>query len=175
MLVCRIPLPTSASLIPKISRGKTLRPVGHWGCPCLTGWQFNRVFRRLRQPFAWLALVAWLAASGLSWDLLQVVAWTKMSVDNATQLTASAAVSKTLEDAPCPLCVAAQEGRKNSEQAPLAKDEISKVKAKADPVAGEIRLLTAKGFSGRDYAHPADEVGVSRVAEVPVPPPRAQV
>ena len=119
--------------------------------------------------------MAWLAASGLSWDLLQVVAWTKMSVDNATQLTASAAVSKTLEDAPCPLCVAAQEGRKNSEQAPLAKDEISKVKAKADPVAGEIRLLTAKGFSGRDYAHPADEVGVSRVAEVPVPPPRAQV
>jgi len=130
------------------------------------------VLRRLRQPFAWLALVAWLAASGLSWDLLQVVAWTKMSVDNASQLTASAAVSKTLEDAPCPLCKVAQEGRKNSEQAPLTKDEVAKVKAKADPVAGEIHLVAAKLFSGRDYARPSDEVGVSRVAEVPVPPPR---
>ena len=116
--------------------------------------------------------MAWLAASGLSWDLLQVVAWTKMSVDNASQLTASAAVSKTLEDAPCPLCKVAQEGRKNSEQAPLSKDEVAKVKAKADPASSEIRLLAAKFFSGRDYARPQDEVSVSRVAEVPVPPPR---
>jgi hypothetical protein len=116
--------------------------------------------------------VAWLAASGLSWDLLQVVAWTKMSVDNAAGLTASAAVSKTLEDAPCPLCKAAQEGRKNSEQAPLAKDEIAKVKAKADPVTGEVSLIAGKLFSGRDYARPADERSVTRVAEVPVPPPR---
>ena len=130
------------------------------------------MLRRLRQPFAWLALVAWLAASGLSWDLLQVVAWTKMSVDNATQLTASAAVSKTLEDAPCPLCRAAQEGRKNSEQAPLAKDEVAKAKAKADPMTGEIRLLAANLFSGRDYARPQDEVSVTRMGEVPVPPPR---
>ena len=132
------------------------------------------MFRRFRQPFAWLALVAWLAASGLSWDLLQVVAWTKMSVDNATQLTAAAAVSKTLEDAPCALCKVAQEGRKNSEQAPLAKDELSKVKAKADPVAGEIHLLAAKLFSGRGFTRPSDEVGVSRMAEVPVPPPRVR-
>ena len=128
--------------------------------------------RRFRQPFAWLALVAWLAASGLSWDLLQVVAWTKMSVDNASQLTASAAVSKTLVDAPCALCKVAQDGRKNSEQAPLAKDDNAKVKAKADPASGEIHLLAVKFFSGRDYARPADEVSLSRVAEVPVPPPR---
>lgn len=131
------------------------------------------MLRRLRSLFAWLALVAWLAASGLSWDLLQVVAWTKMSVDNAAQLTAAAAVSKTLEDAPCALCVAAQEGRKNSEQAPLAKDEIVKVKAKADPVAGEAGLLAANLFSGREHAWPTDEVGVARGGEVPVPPPRA--
>ena len=130
------------------------------------------MFRRLRQPFAWLALVAWLAASGLSWDLLQVVAWTKMSVDNASQLTASAAVAKTLVDAPCALCKVAQDGRKNSEQAPLAKDDNAKVKAKADPASGEIHLLAVKFFSGRDYARPADEESVSRVAEVPVPPPR---
>ena len=130
--------------------------------------------RRFRQPFAWLALVAWLAASGLSWDLLQVLAWTKMSVDNASQLTAAAAISKTLEDAPCSLCKVAQDGRKNSEQAPLAKDESAKVKAKADPASGEIHLLAVKFFLGRDYARPADEESVLRVAEVPVPPPRVR-
>ena len=97
-----------------------------------------------------------------------------MSVDNATQLTAAAAVSKTLEDAPCPLCKVAQEGRKNSEQAPLAKEEIAKVKVKSDAAAGEIRLLTAVFFSGRDYAYPSDEVGVTRMGEVPLPPPRAR-
>jgi hypothetical protein len=131
------------------------------------------VLRRFRQPFAWLALVAWLAASGLTWDLLQVVAWTKMSVDNAAGLTASAAVSKALEDAPCALCKVAQEGRKNAEEAPLAKDEIAKVKAKADSVASEVSLIAGKHFSGRDYARPMDEASFARVSEVPVPPPRA--
>jgi len=130
------------------------------------------VRRRFRQPFAWLALVAWLAASGLSWNLLQVVAWTKMSVDNASQLTVSAAVSKTLVDAPCTLCKVAQDGRKTSDQAPLAKDENAKVKAKADPATGGIRLMAATLFSGRDFARPSDQVSVTRVAEVPVPPPR---
>lgn len=130
------------------------------------------MLRRFRQPFAWLALVAWLAASGLTWDLLQVVAWTKMSVDNAAGLTASAAVSKALEDAPCALCKVAQEGRKNAEEAPLAKDELAKVKAKADPIAGECMLLPANAFSGRDYARPADHRNVTRIVEVPVPPPR---
>ena len=97
-----------------------------------------------------------------------------MSVDNAAGLTTAAAVSKTLEDAPCPLCKAAQEGRKNSDQAPLAKDEFAKAKAKADPVAGGVDLLPAPLFSGRDYPRPSAEAGVTRVAEVPVPPPRSQ-
>jgi hypothetical protein len=96
-----------------------------------------------------------------------------MSVDNASQLTVAAAVSKTLKDAPCSLCKVAQDGRKNSEQAPLAKDESAKVKAKADPATGGIHLLAATLFSGRDYTRPSDEVSVSRAAEVPVPPPRA--
>jgi hypothetical protein len=56
----------------------------------------------------------------------------------------------------------------------LAKDENAKVKAKADPFAGDIHLLAAKSFSGRGFARASDEVGVSRVAEVPVPPPRVR-
>jgi hypothetical protein len=97
-----------------------------------------------------------------------------MSVDNASQLTVAAAVSKTLKDAPCSLCKVAQDGRKNSEQAPLAKDESAKVKAKADPAAGGIHLLAATLFSWCDFARPLDQVSEARVAEVPVPPPRVR-
>lgn len=130
------------------------------------------MFRRFHKPFAWLALVAWLAASGLSWDLLQVVAWTKMSVENAAQRSVGEAVTKALADAPCAMCKVVQDGRKQSEQQPLAKDEAVKAKAKADSSVDVLAVIGAHVFQGREHAWPKDEVGLTRVSEVPVPPPR---
>ena len=130
--------------------------------------------RRLRQPIAWLALVAWLAASGLSWDLLQVVAWTKMSVENASHRSVGAAVTKALADAPCTMCKVAQDGRKQSEQQPLAKEDSAKAKAKADTSVDVLAVIGAHDFQGREHARPTDEVGMSRASEVPVPPPRVR-
>jgi hypothetical protein len=130
------------------------------------------VFRRFHKPFAWLALVAWLVASGLSWDLLQVVAWTKMSVENAARRSVGEAVTKALADAPCAMCKVAQDGRKQSEQQPLAKDEAVKAKAKADSSVDVLAVIGAHDFQGREHAWPKDEVGLTRVSEVPVPPPR---
>jgi hypothetical protein len=130
------------------------------------------VLRRLHRPIAWLALVAWLAASGLSWDLLQVVAWTKMSVENAERRSVGAAVTKALSDAPCAMCKAAQEGRKQGEQRPLAKDDAVKAKAKPDTAAEAIAVVGADDFQGQAHARPTDEIGMMRVSDVPVPPPR---
>ena len=130
------------------------------------------MFRRFHKPIAWLALVAWLAASGLSWDLLQVVAWTKMSVENAGQRSVGAAVTKALADAPCAMCKVAQDGRKQSEQQPLAKEDSVKAKAKADSSVDVLAVIGAHDFQGRGHARPTDEVGVTRATEVPVPPPR---
>jgi len=132
------------------------------------------VFRRFHKPIAWLALVAWLAASGLSWDLLQVVAWTKMSVENAAQRSVGAAVTKALADAPCAMCKVAQDGRKQSEQQPLAKDEAVKAKAKADTSVDVLAVIGAHDFQGREHARPTDEIGLTRASEVPVPPPRVR-
>ena len=98
-----------------------------------------------------------------------------MSVENASQLPAGVAVSKALADAPCALCKVAQAGRQTTEQAPLAKDELAKVKAKADPAAGEIRLLLADSFTGRNFEFPSAEESLTRVREVPVPSPRQLV
>ena len=116
--------------------------------------------------------MAWLAASGLSWDLLQVVAWTKMSVENAAQRSVGAAVTKALADAPCAMCKVAQDGRKQSEQQPLAKDDAGKTKAKADTSVDVLVVIGAQDFQGREHARPSDEVGLTRASEVPVPPPR---
>ena len=130
------------------------------------------MFRRFQRPLAWLALVAWLAASGLSWDLLQVVAWTKMTVENAAQRSVGAAVTKALADAPCAMCKVAQDGRKQSEQQPLAKDESAKVKSKADTSVDVLAVIGAQVFQGQAHPRPPDEVGRTRSGEVPVPPPR---
>jgi len=132
------------------------------------------VFRRFHKPIAWLALVAWLAASGLSWDLLQGVAWTKMSVENASHRSVGAAVTKALADAPCTMCKVAQDGRKQSEQQPLAKEDSAKAKAKADTSVDVLAVIGAHDFQGREHARPTDEVGMSRASEVPVPPPRVR-
>jgi hypothetical protein len=54
------------------------------------------VFRKFHRPLAWLTLFAWLSASGLSWDALQVFAWAKMSVDNARGGPLGVAVGKAV-------------------------------------------------------------------------------
>jgi len=118
--------------------------------PVVRGCLFIGVSRRFQRPIAWLALVAWLAASGLSWDLLQVVAWTKMSVENAGQSSVGAAVTKALADAPCAMCKVAQDGRKQSEQQPLAKEGSVKAKAKADRANSEARSRGSELHRTRD-------------------------
>jgi hypothetical protein len=129
------------------------------------------VFRKFHRPLAWLTLFAWLSASGLSWDALQVFAWAKMSVDNAREASLGAAVGKAMTDAPCPLCVAAQEGRKQSEQSPPAGQELAKAKVKAPTTLWELGTLSpAVVRSG--HGRPADVCAEVRPSEVPVPPPR---
>ena len=130
----------------------------------------------LRVTLAWTALVAWLAASGVSADLLQVFAYANMAANNAQSMTASAAVAKALEDAPCELCKAAAAARKASEQAPLGKQEAAKSKVKPDGAVWSVRL------PARDLgrAESFREVTVSvfcpeLICEVPVPPPKATV
>lgn len=131
-----------------------------------------RVF--LRKTLAWAALVAWLAASGVSADLLQVFAYTNMAAKNAVSMDASAAVAKALEDAPCELCKIADAARKAADQAPLTKQEAVKAKVKPDGSLWSIRLPV------RDLGRVevSREVAVSLfcpdlIHDVPVPPPKA--
>jgi len=128
---------------------------------------------RLRICVAWAALAAWAAASGLTWDLLQVAAWVNMSAANARTMSAGAAVAKTMTDAACPLCVAAAEGRAKSESSPLAKQDPAKSKAKSDavlPFVGWACLDPSVVVVDEDRR----EAWPCRAEEVPVPPPKAR-
>lgn len=129
---------------------------------------------RFRIFVAWVAIAAWAMASGLSWDLLQVVAWVNMSATNARTMSAGAAIAKTMTDAACPLCKVASDGRAQSEQTPLAKQEAVKAKVKVDAALPLVTL----GFAALS-AH-RFEVGrerwsvVTQLREVPVPPPKVR-
>jgi hypothetical protein len=132
------------------------------------------VRKYLRITLAWTALAAWLAASGVSADLLQVFAYANMAAKNAQTMAASAAVAKAMADAPCPMCKVAAAARQAAEQAPLAKQDAVKAKVKPDGDVWSVRL------PGRDFgsAETFREVIVSvfcpeLIHEVPVPPPKA--
>ena len=122
---------------------------------------------------AWAALIAWLSASGLTWDLLQLTAYVNMSATNAKTMDGAAALAKTLEDAPCPLCRAAREGREKSDPSPAQKDELSKVKTKAETTAELMPVGSSEISGGRRFSLPSEETATKLWQEVPVPPPRA--
>ncbi len=130
---------------------------------------------RLRIFVAWAAIAAWSAASGLSWDLLQVAAWVNMSAANARTMSAGAAVAKTLTDEACPMCKAAAEGRAKSEQSPLAQQDAAKAKPKAD-AAMPVLVADPSVLVSTRLRFASDEWSlVTRSREVPVPPPKALV
>ena len=125
---------------------------------------------------AWAALVAWLAASGLSADLLQVFAYANMAADNARSMSAAAAVTKAMADAPCAMCKVAAVARQASEQAPLAKQDAVKAKVKPDGAVWSVRLPTRDLNRVESFREVIVLVACPElICEVPVPPPKATV
>ena len=119
-------------------------------------------------------MVAWLAASGISADLLQVFAYANMAAANAKTMTASAAVAKAMEDAPCAMCKVAAAARQASEQSPLAKQEAVKSKVKPDGAVWSVRLPSAAPSASPSFVEILALVHCPEmIREVPVPPPKA--
>jgi hypothetical protein len=130
---------------------------------------------RLRILVAWAAIAAWAAASGLTWDLLQVAAWVNMSADNARTMSAGAAVAKTMTDESCPLCRAAAEGRAQSEQSPLTKQDPVKAKEKSDASLPWVAVRIDDRVGWRLAPDESRAALPSLAREVPVPPPKPVV
>ena len=130
------------------------------------------MFAKAKHFIVWGVLAAWLASSGLTLDLLQVVAWVNMSRINATTLSTTEAINKTLKDKPCSLCKVVQKARSASEQVPLDKGDALKAKIKYDfNFAQGAYLALPKDYDFISQRNP--EVYSGQLAEeVPVPPPK---
>ena len=123
---------------------------------------------------AWAALAAWLLSSGVSADLLQVVAYANMTVENARSMSAPAALAKAMQDAPCGMCKVAAAARQASEQSPLAKQEAVKSKVKPDGAVWSVRLPSAAPAASPSFVEILALVRYPEmIREVPVPPPKA--
>jgi hypothetical protein len=127
-----------------------------------------------RATIAWAALAAWLLSSGVSADLLQVVAYANMTAQNARSMSAQAALAKAMQDAPCGMCKAAAAARQASEQSPLAKQEAVKSKVKPDGDVWSVRLPSAAPAASPSFVAILALVRCPEmIREVPVPPPKA--
>ena len=120
----------------------------------------------LRNTLAWTALAAWLFASGVSADLLEVCA-------HANHLAKNVRVMEKDHCAPCELATSA---RAAADHAPVAKQDAAKVKVKPDGDVWSIRLPVASPCPSALFR----EIVVSAfcpelICEVPVPPPEAKV
>ena len=120
----------------------------------------------LQVTLAWAALVAWLVASGVSADLLQVFAF----ADHVAK-----GVAVTAKDH-CGPCLAVDAARDASDHAAPAKHEVAKIKVKADGAVWSVRLPSVALTAGKTFR----EVVISAycpelICEVPVPPPEASV
>ena len=80
------------------------------------------MFAAVRRTVAIVSLgLAWLFANGAVLDVVQVIAWGKMVRDfNRAGLTFEASVRKTLDgSAPCEICSAVQQAKKQTPAAPV--------------------------------------------------------
>ena len=118
-------------------------------------------------------LLAWLCANGAVWNVVQVVAWTKMFHDYSPVMPATEALALTFDgSAPCDLCHISKDAQDTARQQ-LPSDAAlgggtEKILLIAD--CAPVAVLVAPDFAWPGLAH---EAGLTRTDAVPVPPPRA--
>jgi hypothetical protein len=115
-------------------------------------------------------MCAWLCASGALLDMAQVFAWTRMFTDYASVEPLSAALSDTFSGRPCEICRAVTSAREAAGQ-----------RAPAVLSAGGDRMILIFDRPEVFVAAPSERAwpkvtlvrAVSRICDVPVPPPKA--
>ena len=147
---------------PKWREGLTLAPAAR----SRIGWR-----KKLQISFL---LLAWVAATGAHWDVLQVVAWGKMMAENfAEMMSVGSAVEQTFAPgSSCPLCKmvsqAKQQERKQEGPGPTE----AKAVVKMILYLQENATVPTPEISLQRYALvEAREISYGR-AQPPIPPPK---
>ena len=128
----------------------------------------------MRRRLAIFFLVtAWLCASGVLWDMVQVVAWGRMFAGYAREANVATALRETFDPRrPCPICRAVSQAR-DTAQRQLPQDQnsnpaLQKMVFLPEAESGPIVLAVVS-----DRAEMTPARALTRPVEVPVPPPRA--
>ena len=117
-------------------------------------------------------LVAWLFANGVTWNVVQVVAWAKMFHDYSETMPAAQALQLTLSgEAPCDLCRLADSAKDTADRQ-LPHDVLG---GGADKFVLACAVPAPVVLIPPDSAWPGvvNAAGLRRTEPVPVPPPRA--
>jgi len=119
-----------------------------------------------------LVLFAWLLATGSQWDLLQTLAWGRMTVDNAQTMTLGEAVARTFTpDNMCSVCRAvAAAKQEQSHQAGVPGGNVEGkilILVRPTPVVFSPVLVASPWLENSGWGP-----GAARAAP-PLPPPRA--
>lgn len=118
-------------------------------------------------------VLAWFAATGAQWDIIQAVAWTRMTYNNSQSMSLGFAIKRTFEpESTCELCKLVKRARQSEA------NQNTSTTPKGEPL-GKIHLFVniADGFalpsSQPENRRPAViQRLASRRDQPPLPPPR---
>ena len=94
-----------------------------------------------------LTLVAWLLATGVQWDLLQVFGWARMVVNHSQTMSITAAVKKTFGGEMCGVCEIVSQAKRRPADA--GRQTVSPWSAKIVSLARSVMATMAGCFSLR--------------------------
>lgn len=115
-------------------------------------------------------LLAWFAATGAQWDLVQVFGWARMLAQYAQTMPLTEAVKKTFGGEMCGVCAAVSHAKQDADStnAPGGKLDLKL------PLVFEPTPAFVLGASGASvWRHPEARAPGADRAPPPLPPPRA--
>ncbi|MBE2213929.1 MAG: hypothetical protein IAE82_08670 [Opitutaceae bacterium] len=115
-------------------------------------------------------LSLWLVATGAHWDLIQAVAWGKMLVVNARQMSLDAAVVRTFSpEGMCGACHAVQDAKRDGDGGAAVAGKVLVKDPLILPASGGIVVEAPTAMPWHLVEHGV--AGTGRAAP-PVPPPK---
>jgi hypothetical protein len=117
-------------------------------------------------------VIAWLCANGAVWNVVQVVAWSKMYLDYARVLPARIALSKTFDPSkPCELCKVVRHAEESA-RGQLPRDAELKGGVEKVHLIAEGEPDSVLAAPTLAWPHSGNQAGIERTGRVPLPPPR---
>jgi hypothetical protein len=148
-----------------IDQRRAARPASGGGRSCRATW--------IKKIKTVCLVIAWFAATGAQWDIIQVVAWTRMTYNNSQSMSFGLALKRTFEpESSCELCKLVKKARRSEA------NQTASTTPKGEPL-GKIHLFLnladnfARPSSHTENRRPVATLQLaSRRDQPPLPPPR---